>query len=146
MGGTWRKFQKLISSPGTLPSLPLLLSTPAPGFVDVAADGCKLTLSSPSTTPISKLFILLQIHLGFQSPPSPSPTSCPLATWRSRRQLRIFLRLKAVNTLLDIAVNFVSLCLSLISLSHTHNCIYNFKGLAISMKPSQKLGLRRILL
>lgn len=142
MGGTWRKFQKLISSPGTLPSLLLPPSTPAPGFVDVAADGCKLTLSSPQPLPFQSFSSSCKYTLAS----SPQLLHLPLATWRGRRHLRIFLRLKAVNTVLDIAVNFVSLCLSLISLSHTHNCIYNFKGLAISMKPSQKLGLRRILL
>lgn len=138
MGGTWRKFQKLIPSPGTLPSLPLPPSTPAPGFVDVAADGCKLTLSSPQPLPFQSFTSFCK----YTSASSPHPLHLPChALWLpggAGVHLRIFLRLKAVNTLLDIAANSVSISLC-VSLSHTHNCIYNFKGLAISSKPSQKL-------
>lgn len=126
VGGTWRKFQKLIPSPGTLPSSPLPPSTPAPGFVDVAADGCKLTLSSPQPLPFQKFCILPANTPRLPVPISPSPTSCPLATWRGRRPFENILRLKAVNTLLILPLTLsLFLC---VSLSHTHNCIYNFKG------------------
>lgn len=115
MGGTWRKFEKLTPSPGT--PLPLFPSSlPRLHGVDVAAEGYKLTLSSP-TTPIPKFFILLQIGFCFQQPPLHLPHH---AVWLSEG-LWIRLRLKALNT----RVFSLILCLARsscrsLALSHTY--------------------------